>query len=147
MGGMTIGVAAKNAGVGVETIRFYEREGLIDMPPKPAGGGFRVYPEDAVGRILFIRQAQEVGFTLREVKELLALRVDPEASCTDIRQLAQAKHENVRQKIAQLKRMKVALERLINACTGEGSAESCSIIGAFEANGRGKNSDNKKRAG
>lgn len=134
MGGMTIGVAAKKAGVGVETIRFYEREGLIEPPPKPAGGGFRAYPEETVDRVLFIRQAQEVGFTLREVKELLTLRADPAAECEDVKRLAEAKHESVCQKIAHLRKMKGALERLISACTGRGAAQSCSIIGTFEAN-------------
>ncbi len=74
---LTISKAAKNAGVGVETIRFYERKGLIEQPPKPLDNGFRVYPEETVQRVRFIRQAQEIGFSLREIEELLSLRADP----------------------------------------------------------------------
>ena len=69
---MTIGTAARKAGVGVETIRFYERKGLIDRPPKPLDSGFRVYPDEAVRRVRFIRQAQKIGFSLREIDELLS---------------------------------------------------------------------------
>ena len=67
---LTISKAAKNAGVGVETIRFYERKGLIEQPPKPLDNGFRVYPEETVQRVRFISQAQEIGFSLREIEEL-----------------------------------------------------------------------------
>ena len=134
MGKMTIGKAAEKAGVGVETIRFYEREGLIRQPPKPGGGGYRSYPDEVVGRVRFIRRAQESGFSLREVKELLALRADPDAECADVRERAREKHEEVRRKISQLEVMKLALERLILACPGEGAVEKCSIIESFEFN-------------
>src|SRR3546814_18803739 len=75
----TIGRAAKAANISVETIRFYERRGLIAQPRKPAGGGAREYDEDAVARIRFVRQAQDIGFSLREIGELLSLRADPGA--------------------------------------------------------------------
>ena len=74
---LTIGEAARRAGVGVETIRFYERRGLIDRPQKPQGAGFRVYAPEQVRRIRFIREAQQIGFSLREIAELLALEADP----------------------------------------------------------------------
>src|SRR3546814_1209070 len=90
MQGVTIGRAARKAGVGVETIRFYERKGLIAQPPKPARAGFRHYPEETVERIRFIRQAQELGFSLREVCELLDLRPDPQADAADVRARATA---------------------------------------------------------
>ncbi len=80
MNRMTIGEAARRAGVGVETIRFYERRKLISQPPKPSGGGYRSYPEETVDRIRFVRQAQELGFSLREIVDLLSLRADPETS-------------------------------------------------------------------
>ena len=86
MKAVTISKAAKNAGVGVETIRFYERKGLIEQPPKPFGPGFREYPEEVVRRIRFIRQAQDIGFSLREIAELLSLRADPSADCSDVRE-------------------------------------------------------------
>ncbi len=82
---MTISNAARQAEVGIETIRFYERRGLIEQPPTPVGSGFRVYPEETVQRIRFIRQAQEIGFSLREIDELLSLRADPAADSSDVR--------------------------------------------------------------
>lgn len=128
---MRIGEAAKAAGVGVETIRFYERKGLVEQPRRPVLGGFRSYTFDAVERIRFIRQAQEIGFSLREIKELLSLRVDPEADCGEVRAHAHGKLEEVNRKIASLTRMKAALEELIEACPGEGALGECSILEAL----------------
>ena len=79
--GLTISRVAERAGVGVETIRFYERRGLIKQPPRPQSWGFRFYGDEVVERIRFIRQAQELGFSLREIAELLMLRADPVADC------------------------------------------------------------------
>ena len=84
---LTIGRLANASGVGVETIRFYEREGLLPEPPRKRSG-YRQYPADAVARVLFIRRAKELGFTLKEITELLKLRVDPDTSCADVRALA-----------------------------------------------------------
>ncbi len=103
---MTIGEAAQRAGVGVETIRFYERRKLITQPPKPAGGGYRTYPEETVDRIRFVRQAQELGFSLREIVDLLSLRADPRADSADVRTRACRKLEEVDRKIGQLKHMR-----------------------------------------
>ncbi len=125
---LTISKAAKNAGVGVETIRFYERKGLIKQPPKPIDGGFRVYPEETVARIRFIRQAQEIGFSLREIEELLSLRADPSADCSDVRERAVAKLEEVDLKMEQLGRIRSALKELIAACPGRGALRACSIM-------------------
>ncbi len=125
---LTISKAAKNAGVGVETIRFYERKGLIKQPPKPIDGGFRVYPEETVARIRFIRQAKEIGFSLREIEELLSLRADPSADCSDVRERATAKLAEVNRKITELERIRAALETLIAACPGGGALRSCSIM-------------------
>ena len=87
----TIGKAAKLAGVGVETIRFYERRGLIAQPLKPASGGFRDYPPDTLAQIRFIREAQELGFSLAEAAQLLTLRADPKADCAQVQRRAEAK--------------------------------------------------------
>jgi len=87
---LTIGQVAKEAGVGVETVRFYERKALIEQPPRPARG-FRRYPPDVVRRIRFIQRAQGLGFTLREIGELLALRVEPATACGDVRAVAERK--------------------------------------------------------
>ena len=132
---MTIGNAAREAGVGVETIRFYERKGLIDQPPKPAFGGFRVYPDEAVKRIRFIRQAQELGFSLREIDELMSLRADPAADSGEVRERATAKVTEVKRKIMELERIRAALETLIAACPGGGALRACSIMDALEADG------------
>lgn len=128
MRAMTIGQAARKAGVGVETIRFYERRGLIEQPPKSTGAGFRVYPEDTVQRIGFIRQAQQIGFSLREIAELLALRADPAADCSAVREQAVAKLQQVWHKAEQLREIGAALESLIAACPGQGALATCSIL-------------------
>ena len=125
---MTISRAAREVGVGVETIRFYERKGLIEQPAKPKRAGFRNYPPVTLLRIRFIRQAQEIGFSLREIEELLSLRADPAADCRDVRKRASDKLKQVNRKIAQLDGMRGALEALIAACPGSGALRSCSIL-------------------
>lgn len=132
---MTISQAARQAGCGVETIRFYERQGLIERPPKPPVG-FRHYPSEIVDRVRFIRQAQVLGFSLREIDELLALRTDPAADCADVRARASAKLDEVGRKIAELERIREALAELIEACPGHGAARTCSILEALAYSGR-----------
>lgn len=129
---MTIGEAARAAGVGVETIRFYERKGLIQQPPRPAGGGFRRYPPETVRCIRFIRQAQELGFSLRQAGELLELRAAPTADAGAVRHQALARLEEVERRIEQLGRIRDALRTLLGACPGTGSLAGCSIIEALE---------------
>jgi len=129
---MTIGKVAKKSGVGVETVRFYEKKNLISQPPRPLFGGFRIYPAETVERIRFIRQAQDLGFSLREIKELLSLRLDPEADCTDVRERAQDKLKEITRKIIAMEGIQSALEKLIEACPGEGELQVCSIIDAIE---------------
>ncbi|MCH8932347.1 MAG: MerR family transcriptional regulator [Nitrospinae bacterium] len=133
MTAMTISKVAKKAGVGIETVRFYERKGLVDQPPKPPSGGYRVYPAETGERIRFIRQAQELGFTLREIKELLSLRTDPATDCADVRERAQTKLDEVNRRITLMKGIQTALEKLIAACPGQGALQVCSIIDAIEA--------------
>lgn len=129
--GMTISRAAERAGVGVETIRFYERRGLIEQPVRPRTGGYRFYDNEVVERIRFIRQGQELGFSLREIAELLSLRADPGADCGDVRTQAIAKREEVDRKIAQLQRIRSALDELIATCPGGGALRACTIIDAM----------------
>ena len=93
---MRIGTAAKTAGVSVETVRFYERQGLIGQPSRPIDGGYRSYPSETVGRIRFIRQAQDLGFALKEIEELLSLRADPSTDCADVRARASMKLEDMK---------------------------------------------------
>lgn len=129
--GMTISRAAEQAGVGVETIRFYERRGLIKQPTRPRSGGYRFYDDEVVERIRFIRQAQELGFSLREIAELLSLKADPGADCGDVRKQAIVKREEVNRKIAQLHNMQAALDELIASCPGGGALRACTIIDAL----------------
>lgn len=128
---MTISRAAGRADVGVETIRFYERRGLIVQPPKPRDGGYRRYDDGVVERIRFIRQAQELGFSLSEIAELLSLRADPGADCGDVRTQAVSKREEVNRKIAQLQHIRSALDALIASCPGGGALRACTIIDAM----------------
>jgi len=128
---MRIGEVAREAGVGVETVRFYEQRGLIGQPPKPRTGGYRDYPDAAVRRIRFIRRAQQLGFSLAEIVELLELESGDDAGCVDVRRRAEAKLDAVAAKIGDLERIKGALGALIEACPGEGPAGRCSILEAI----------------
>lgn len=129
---MTIGQIAREAGIGVETIRFYEREGLLERPARQQSG-YRQFEPDAIARLRFIKQAQRLGFTLREVRELLALKLDPSAKRSQLRDRALAKVADIDQRIKDLKRMKKSLAPLIKACDGKGALEGCPILNAIEA--------------
>lgn len=131
----TISRAAKAANVNVETIRFYERRGLIAQPGKPAGGGAREYDGDTVARIRFVRQAQEIGFSLREIVELLSLRADPDADCADVRARAIEKREEVLDKLDRLTRIRDGLDVLIARCPGDGEVSACTILKAMKGDG------------
>src|SRR5215469_14163370 len=102
---LTIGQLARRAGVGIETVRFYERQGLLAEPARRASG-YRQYTEDVVTRLRFIRRAKELGFSLREIAELIALRLDPTKTCGDVRRRAKAKVADIEAKIRDLERMK-----------------------------------------
>jgi MerR family transcriptional regulator, copper efflux regulator len=128
MRAVTIGEAARQAGVGVETIRFYERRGLIQRPAKPQASGFRVYSPEQIERIKFIRQAQQIGFSLLEIEELLSLRADPNADCADVRKQAAAKLEEVERKLEQLRQIRAALQALLAVCPGSGGLQACTIL-------------------
>lgn len=133
---MRIGTIAKKAGVGVETVRFYERRGLITQPARPSSGGFRSYPSGIVERIRFVRRAQDLGFTLKEIGELLALRASPSADCAEVRARAETKLAAVNEKITRLVAIRSALQDLIGACPGQGPASRCcSILEALETQG------------
>ena len=131
MDGLTIGKVARGAGLAIDTVRYYEREGLLQKPARTAAG-YRQYPADAVARLRFIRQAKELGFSLAEIKHLLALRVTPGKSCADVRARAEAKIADVEQRIAQLNRMRGALTKLAVACSGRGPTSECPILEALE---------------
>ena len=128
---LTIGDVAKEAGVGVETIRFYERKGLIDQPSRPSSG-FRRYDAQMPRRIRFIRHAQGLGFSLREIRELLDLRIDPNVSCADVKAKAVAKVTEVEEKLASLGRIRETLLAITRSCSGEGPTSDCPILDAFD---------------
>ena len=124
MDALTIGRLAREAGVHVETIRYYQRRGLLGEPKRPAGG-VRRYGADAIARLGFIRRAQEVGFTLDEVKALLVLGETP--NCRGARSLAAKKLELVESRIRDLERMRAALAGLVGQCDAR-SERRCPII-------------------
>jgi MerR family mercuric resistance operon transcriptional regulator len=128
---MRIGEIAKQSLVGVETVRFYEQKGLIAQPPRSTAGGYRDYPADAVRRVRFIRSAQQLGFSLAEIAELLDLATVSGGQCADVRQRAAVKRKEVQAKIADLRNIIKALDALIDACPGEGPARTCSILEAI----------------
>ena len=134
MDGLTIGQVARATRVGVDTVRFYEREGLLARPVRTAAG-YRQYSIDAVRRLRFIRQAKELGFSLREIKELLSLRVEAGRSCADVRARAERKIADVEQRVATLMRMKHALAKLASSCSGRGPTSECPILEALESRG------------
>lgn len=131
MTALTIGRAARAACVNVETIRFYERRGLVPQPRKPRDG-YRLYAPETVERIRFIRKAQEIGFSLREIEELLSLRTHSNADCADVRERAEAKIAEVERKIAELERMRAALEKVKASCPGRGALTGCTILEALQ---------------
>jgi MerR family mercuric resistance operon transcriptional regulator len=132
---LTIGQVAQKAGVGVETVRFYERQGLLEEPARKESG-YRQYAEDVVARLRFIKRAKELGFSLKEIKELLALRVDPATTCREVKEQAQAKIADIEGKVRSLLRMKEALVELTRACRGRGPTSECPILDALEKDGQ-----------
>ena len=130
MESLTIGQLAQRAGVGVETVRFYEREGLISEPPRRPSG-YRDYPLETVARIVFIRRAKDLGFTLKEINELLDLRVRPRRNCSQVKQSADAKIVDIDGKIASLRRMRRALKDLTKACEERTPTTECPILASL----------------
>lgn len=118
----------------VETIRYYERRGLLPAPPR-LYSGYRQYSPGDARRVLFIKRAQRLGFTLREVSELLHLRVDPYTTCADVRRRAETKIAEIGEKIRELEAMRQALAKLATACAGFGPSSECPILDALEASG------------
>lgn len=128
---MTRGEVAERAGVGTETLRYYERRGLIPEPPR-SSGGYRLYDETYVRRLHFIGRAQELGFTLEEIKELLELRVEPEVDCREVRALADERLADVEEKIRDLQRIRQVLDRLTRACRSSDATAACPILDALQ---------------
>jgi len=127
MKSLTIGQLAKEAKVNVETVRYYERRGFMPEPPRRESG-YRQYSQDSVARIRFIKRAQELGFSLKEISELLSLRIDPDTTCGDIKKRAELKVTDIRGKIRTLQGMKRALAKLVSSCRGRGPTSECPIL-------------------
>jgi len=130
-----ISQAARAVGMGVETIRFYERKGLIRQPPRPAGGA-RDYGGETLARLRFITGAKQLGFSLAEIAELLDLRDAPDAGCRLVQARARVKRTDVQARIEGLMRVRDALDALIETCPGEGDLSGCSIMEAIEGPGK-----------
>ena len=122
---ITIGKAAAAAGVNVETIRFYQRRGLLVEPPKVLGG-FRYYDEATVARLRFIKRAQALGFSLEEVLDLLAL--EQSNACSKTHDAAVRKLQLVEERITDLRRIRTTLKKLVQQCEADSAALSCPII-------------------
>ena len=131
---LTIGHLAKESGVNLETVRYYERRGLIPKPPRSVSG-YRLFPAEAARRLRFIRRAQELGFSLGEIRELLALRMKRGSRREDIRARAEAKIADIEQKIQTLTSMKKTLRNLTERCEGCGSPSDCPILESLERRG------------
>jgi len=126
---LTIARVAKAAGVGVETVRYYERRGLVPQPRR-SSGSYRHYHRDHIQRIRFIKRAQDLGFTLQEISSLLKL--EDGADRRSIRSIAGARLEETRRRIADLKRIEGVLAHLLHDCESHAKAPRCPIIAAIE---------------
>lgn len=134
MASFTIGQVARKAGVGVETIRFYERRGLVADPPRRPSG-YRQYPEDTIARLRFIQRSKRLGFSLSEISQLLALRVEAERPCYGIREQIAGKLRDLDQRLADLERMRRALEELHALCDSASPAGACPFLDLLEEDG------------
>lgn len=132
---LTTGEVAKQGGVKLETIRYYERRGLLAKPPRTASG-YRMFTTDAVRRLRFIRHAQALGFSLEEIQELLTLRLTRGRSCADVQARAQTKLEQIDEKIRSLRAMRKALTQVTTACPGKGPLSKCPILDALNGSVR-----------
>ncbi len=132
--GLKIGDVAERGGVSLQTIRYYEREGLVPAPPR-LPSGYRTFPESAIRRVRFIRRAQELGFSLAEIRDLLSLRENTTSGAKDLRERAKAKVADIDYKIRTLRAMKKALNDLAERCPGCGPLSDCPILDALDAKG------------
>jgi MerR family copper efflux transcriptional regulator len=130
MDSFTIGEVARQAQVGIDTVRYYERNHLLPEAPRRLSG-YREYDQNDVKRLRFIRRAKELGFTLAEIRELLALSVDRERGVRGVKDRAETRLAEVERRIHELQDIRSGLKRLIAACPGHGALESCPILAAL----------------
>ncbi len=134
---MKIGEVAKAAGVGIDAVRFYEREGLLPEPARQPSG-YRDYAPEAVLDLQFIKRAKELGFSLKEIEDLLTINREPDATASDVKRLAEEKLSDLEDKIRSLQRMKKALRDVAEHCPGRGPLSDCSILRSLTGDRRGK---------
>lgn len=132
---MKIGEVAKQSNVGIETIRYYEREGLLPEPERRPSG-YRQYDESVVSRLTFIRRAKELGFTLAEIKELVGLWFDTSTRCEHVRSKAEQKIAGIEDKIRSLQKMKRSLKKVISKCASRDTVEDCPLLEGLDNNGK-----------
>lgn len=123
---MQIGEAATRAGVNVQTLRYYERRGLLSAPVRSSTSNYRLYDEQAVRQVRFVKNAQSLGFTLQEIGELAVLRESSDQPCTDLRERAEEKIVAIEEKLEQLRAMKHLLSTLISTCSG--GVDRCPVL-------------------
>ncbi|MDB5498974.1 MAG: merR [Phenylobacterium sp.] len=134
----TIGRLAREAGVGVETIRFYERRGVLPRPVRPADGGYRHYDDEAVRILRYVRLAQSLGFTLKDVEQLLGHVGDrPGAFCSAVRETAEAKLAAVQAELAALAEQQVRLETFLTGCRARSATGTCPVLADFPSHSGG----------
>lgn len=131
---MKIGAVAKQARISVEAVRFYEKQGLINTPSRNESG-YRVYSPDIINQLLFVARAKELGFSLKEIKELLILRDSPDITCAEIKKQTEKKIADIEGKITDLTIIKSSLDKLVKSCPGIGTIEKCPILGTITSVG------------
>ncbi len=129
---LTIGELARRAGVNVQTIRYYERRNLLPNPRRTESN-YRTYLGDTLRRVRFIKRAQQLGFSLKEIQELLSLRASPRSRCAAVRRRSQAKLADIDEKIRTLEAMRGALSKLVRACSGHGPISDCPILDSLDS--------------
>jgi Hg(II)-responsive transcriptional regulator len=129
---LTIGTVARRAGVRVDTVRFYEKRGILPKPERTESG-YRTYDDETVRVLRFVRRAQELGFTLREVQQLLELQGRPELPCAEVRKRAAEKVADIDRRVKDLLAMREALAVLVDACPGSDDSTYCPILEALRA--------------
>jgi Cu(I)-responsive transcriptional regulator len=130
----SIGQVAKQSGVSVETVRYYEKEGLLEVPERKESG-YRQFKGDTIARLSFIQQAKKLGFSLKEIGELLSITSDANTVCNDVKQLSQDKLVDIENKIKMLQQMRKSLKKLIDVCPGQAPINDCPILDALQKKG------------
>ncbi len=130
----SIGQVAKQSGVSVETVRYYEKEGLLEVPERKESG-YRQFKGDAIARLSFIQQAKKLGFSLKEIGELLSITSDANTVCNEVKQLSQDKLVDIENKIKMLQQMRKSLKKLIDVCPGQAPINDCPILDALQKKG------------